>query len=111
MTTISRCAASGILVGGLVAAFPLSLVIYSGGKNVAATAATGLMLKAATDGKMDTAFNVLITSPKTWTIMAYSCAIGSAISIISFLGFYFLENRAPQLSEVFGMPIRKQPPD
>ena len=101
-TPIGQTALTGIKAGAFVAVSPPALVVLATGGNLFGNIIAGLMLRAATNGQYDSAFNVLMTSPGLWKALKYSASIGCAISAISFIGFCVAEGRAPTWGEIQG---------
>ncbi|MCB1067668.1 MAG: hypothetical protein KDK56_05740 [Simkania sp.] len=101
-TPIGQTAISGIYIGGLVAVSPPTIALLTAGSNVFKAIIAGILVNTVTDGRMDSAFNILITSPRLWHLMLYTVPLGCAISVISALGFYFSEGRCPNYHDLFG---------
>ena len=100
-TPIGKQAINGIYLGGAIAVAPLAITVLLVGKNLIETVLVGLLAKIMTDGKYNTAFNVIVTSPKFWNVMRTSALIGSAVSTVSFLGFCFAEQRMPERRDFY----------
>jgi len=101
ISSVGQKAITGIYIGGAVAVAPPALALLSAGSNVFKAVIGGLLLHATTGGQYNSAFNVLITSPRLWQAMLFTVPVGSAISAISALGFFFSEGRFPNTQDLF----------
>ncbi|WP_148258991.1 hypothetical protein [Simkania negevensis] len=99
-TPIGQTAISGIYIGGLVAVSPPTIVLLTAGSNVFKAIIAGILVNTVTDGRMDSAFNILITSPRlsphalyssTW--MRYQCDFS--------IWILFFRRKMPELSRSF----------
>lgn len=86
---------NGMCAGPIIAVAPILVVgAITGGGMI-----TGLMASAFTDGRYNSAFNVIVMSSKFFTIMKSSFLIGSAVSAISLVGFCIKNERLPRPSD------------
>lgn len=94
-TPLGQASLTGIQAGVVIAVAPPALVILLNGRHLIETIVLGLLARAATEGRYNTAFNLIIVSPLLWRVTCYTAVIGSAISAISLIGFYYAEQRLP----------------
>ena len=100
-TPMGQKAISGVYIGGLVSIAPPALALLASSGNFIKDIIVGLFVSKVTNGQWNSVFNILITSPRLWQLMLYTIPIGSAISVISVLGFYFAEGRCPNYQDLF----------
>lgn len=100
-TALGKAAISGIYVGGFVAVAPITAALLTVGSNLFKEIIAGVFLNMVTDGRANTAFNILITSSRLWHLMRYTVPIGCAISAISAFGFYIAEKRLPNSEDFY----------
>ena len=99
VSSSGQMALNGMCAGPIIAGSPLIIAVLHVGKDLIGHIITGIFVRIFTDGKWDTAFNTLVTSPRFWQLMKVTTTVGSAISAISFLGFYWSERRSPNLED------------